>query len=67
MAAASETPGLSWELAQPIWQAASEEFALDAAGNVQAFVGPAATPSSIFWTTEFPVLLQNSAVRGIDI
>jgi hypothetical protein len=64
---AAATQGMDWEQAQPIWQAASKQFAANAWGDVQAFVSSGANPTSVFFTTELPTLLANPNVGTIFI
>jgi hypothetical protein len=66
-AAAAATEGLDWSAAQPIWNAALQDFAAGASGEVNAFVGANASSNSIFFQTELPTLLSNPNVGTIVI
>jgi RHS repeat-associated protein len=59
------TAGMEWSEASPIWDAVSEQFAKDAAGEAHAFLGPVVSAASTFIRVELPALLQNPAVTSI--
>ncbi|HSZ01702.1 MAG TPA: RHS repeat-associated core domain-containing protein [Terriglobales bacterium] len=66
-AAAEATQGLDWSAARPVWNAASQQFAANAVGDVQVFIGETYSTNSIFFQTELPTLLTNPNIGYIII
>lgn len=62
---AARSQGMSWEQVAPAWQALSANWANQAVGEVQVFLGPVVSANSIFSTIEAPALVANPNVTGI--
>jgi roadblock/LC7 domain-containing protein len=62
----SATQGMEWSEAQPLWSAASRDFAQQAAGEVHVFQNAAGVSINSIWATqEYPALMENPYVSGI--
>jgi hypothetical protein len=60
------TQDMPWSKAQPLWDAASQQFASAASGDAYVFINMAtANPESIWATTELPALVDNDNVPDI--
>lgn len=57
---------LEWTEAKPLWEAASEEFASGASGDVHVFQAAEGVRVESMWAKiEYPILSQNPAVNII--
>jgi len=70
MTAAGETATTAaslttWAEQRPIWAAAARVFAQGAAGDVNVFLSPYATSTTIWVTEEYGTLLANPSVTNI--
>jgi len=65
-ALAETTQGMDYlTQARPLWESASEEFVGNASGEVHIFLTPDAASDSIYFTTEWPALLQNPNITSV--
>ena len=64
----AQTKNIPWEIAKPMWESASLNFAQQASGTVNAFIyAPNFSNTSIFMTVELPALINNPNVKEIVI
>jgi RHS repeat-associated protein len=62
----SATQGMDYAQARPLWEAASQDFAGQAAGEVHVFQSAAGVSIRSVWATvEYPALMENPSVSGI--
>lgn len=61
------TKSMDWLTeARPLWEAAAEDFAAGASGEVHVFLNSGGySPSGIWQTIEYPTLILNNNVTGI--
>ena len=64
---ATSTKNMDWSEAKPQWAAASQEFAAQASGRAVVFQSSSGVSVTSIWAeTEYPTLVANPNVTGID-